>query len=91
MKWSHLGESFEVCDFTAFFRVHRHGTNTSTAAVHNVHPSDHDDRRERRQRSIHLRRPQRIADNSRRPGRSRSGLPQTVKRPDRCRGMIRTP
>lgn len=41
MKWSYLGESFEVCDFTAFFRVHRHGTATSTAAVHDVHPSDH--------------------------------------------------
>jgi len=41
MKWSYLGESFEVCDFTAFFRVRRHETNTSTAAVHEVHPSDH--------------------------------------------------
>ena len=40
IKWSYLGQSFEVCDFMTFFRLHRRETATAAAAVHDIHPSE---------------------------------------------------
>jgi hypothetical protein len=40
MKWSHLGEAYEVCDFTTFFRLHRRVTAAGTAAVRDVDASE---------------------------------------------------
>lgn len=39
MKW-YLEQSFEVCDFVTFFRVHRQETATTPAVVHDIHPSE---------------------------------------------------
>jgi len=38
MKWSYRGESFEVCDFTSFFRLHRRATATTPATVRDIYP-----------------------------------------------------
>jgi hypothetical protein len=36
MKWTHLGETYEVCDFTTVFRLHRRMTAANSAAVCDV-------------------------------------------------------